>query len=63
MMFFEISSFSQLENYMDWLEQQDTYPIEFYLGGVCYKLRDKNEQLYFCVGQEAIFNAIGDILK
>jgi hypothetical protein len=63
MMFFEVSSFSQLENYMDWVEQQHTYPIIFYFNGVCYKLTDKRSKLYFCIGQEAIFNAIGDIIK
>jgi len=63
MHFFEIRSFSELEGYMDWLESQRTYPIEFYFNGVCYKLVDEKSRLLFSLGQEAIFNAIGDIIK
>lgn len=63
MYFFEIRSFSELENYMDWLESQNTYPVEFYLNGVCYELSDEKSRSLFCLGQEAIFNTIGDIIK
>jgi hypothetical protein len=63
MMFFEVKSFSELEDYMDWLEKQDTYPIQFYINGVCYEIKDKRSKLFLCVGQEIIFNVIGEIIQ
>jgi len=63
MFFFDIKSFSQLENYMNWLESQDTYPVEFYINGVCYEIKDKRSKMFFCIGQEVIFNTIGELLE
>lgn len=48
---------------MDWVEQQRTYPVEFYLNGMCYELRDKKSLEHFCAGQEAMFNTIWDVIK
>jgi len=61
MYFFEIDSWSKLEAYMTWLESREEFPIEFYLNGMCYELKDERSRSFFCLGQEAIFNAIGDI--
>ena len=62
MMFFDIKSFSELEDYMDWVENQEVYPIQFYLNGVCYEIKDQRTKLFFCLGQEVIFNTVGEIV-
>ncbi len=62
MFFFNVKSFSELEGYMDWLESQEVYPIEFYINGVCYEIRDHKSKMFFCMGQELIFNIIGEIV-
>lgn len=61
MYFFEVKSWTQLESYMSWLESQNKFPVEFYLNGVCYEIKDERSLMFFSIGQEAIFNAIGDI--
>lgn len=63
MFFFEVKSFTELEDYMDWLEAQAVYPIEFYINGTSYKLVDKKTHLAFCMGQETAFNIVDDIIK
>ena len=62
MLFFEIKTLKDLAGFMDWLEEESTFPIEFYLSGVVYILKDKQQKLFFCVGAEAIFNIMGELL-
>ena len=63
MLFFEIKTVKDLIGFMDWLEEESIFPIEFYLCGVVYKLKDEQQKLFFCVGAEAIFNIIGELYE
>ncbi len=63
MLFFEIKTVKDLTDFMDWLEEESKYPIEFYLSGVVYTLKDEQQKLFFEVGAEAIFNIMGELYE
>jgi hypothetical protein len=46
---------------MDWLESHEVYPIEIYINGVCYEIQDVKSKMFFCLGQEIIYNIMKEI--
>lgn len=54
MFFFELESEEEAKNFIHWLEFTPlSFPLEFYLNGITYSLKDKEMSYYFIIGFRA----------
>ena len=47
---FEISSENQIDDFIDWLEEQENFPLTVYINGVCMTFPNRNWKDCFQVG-------------
>ena len=57
--YFEIYSENQVDELINWLEEQDTFPMTIYINGICITFPDKNWKDCFQLG----FSTARDIFE
>ncbi len=63
MYFWQTKSFYELEQFTDWLMNNEDYPIEIWFNGITYKFGTDVDKLFFVIGMDAYRNSLEEMGK